>query len=198
MTLSLRERRRRKTAHDIQRACLALALEQGIDNITTGAIAAAAGVSPRTFFNYYANKEAAAVGIPPGFRESDLTALRMGSAPLAEDLKRFLEAHIACLAEAPETLRQVRMMVRRNDRVRAVLHQFLVEDRDHLTDCLNARLQDHSLATALASNAVCSMAQAIQLWETGTETSLPRAFDQVWEAQITAARMLGATASDSG
>ena len=51
MTLPLRERRRQETALLIQRATLELAMENGLDAVTTDAIAAASGVSTRTFFN---------------------------------------------------------------------------------------------------------------------------------------------------
>ncbi len=68
MTLSLRERRRQQTARDIQLATLDLAVKKGLENVTTEEIAATTGISTRTFFNYYTNKETAAVGARPPFR----------------------------------------------------------------------------------------------------------------------------------
>lgn len=67
MTVSLRERRRQQTARDIQLATLDLAVKKGLENVTTEEIAATTGISTRTFFNYYTNKETAAVGAPPPF-----------------------------------------------------------------------------------------------------------------------------------
>lgn len=67
MTLSLRQKRRQETARDIQRATLELALARGLEHVTTEEIAQVAGVSTRTFFNYFNNKEAAAIGIPQAF-----------------------------------------------------------------------------------------------------------------------------------
>lgn len=56
---SLRERRRRRTEQTIRNAAVDLAYELGLDNVTIEMISDAADISPRTFFNYFAFKEAA-------------------------------------------------------------------------------------------------------------------------------------------
>lgn len=58
---ALRERRRRLTEREIADAALDLFERQGVDGTTVDDIARAAGVSPRTFFRYFATKEAAAL-----------------------------------------------------------------------------------------------------------------------------------------
>ncbi|MET4430197.1 TetR family transcriptional regulator [Mycolicibacterium sp. 624] len=63
-SVGLRERRRRQTSLEIHRAALELASERGFDNVTVEEIATAAGVSPRTFFNYFTTKESAIVHAP--------------------------------------------------------------------------------------------------------------------------------------
>lgn len=83
---SLRERRRRKTADDIQRATLRLILAHGFAQVTTDMIAAEAGVSTRTFFNYFPNKEAATVGVSPEFTAEGIARFRRAEGSLAEDL----------------------------------------------------------------------------------------------------------------
>ena len=60
----LRDRQRRKTAGEIQHATLNLVRQYGLEHVTTEMIAEEAGVSPRTFFNYFPNKAAAMVGPP--------------------------------------------------------------------------------------------------------------------------------------
>jgi AcrR family transcriptional regulator len=60
----LRDRRRRETRREIHTAALRLAQEHGYDKVTVDMISAQAGVSPRTFFNYFPSKEAAVLPGP--------------------------------------------------------------------------------------------------------------------------------------
>ena len=54
---SLRDRQRAQIRADIRRAAFRLFIEHGYDAVTTEEIAAAAGVSPRTFFRHVPAKE---------------------------------------------------------------------------------------------------------------------------------------------
>lgn len=54
---SLRDRQRAQVRTEIRRAAFALFAARGFDNVTTEQIAAAAGVSPSTFFRHVATKE---------------------------------------------------------------------------------------------------------------------------------------------
>jgi AcrR family transcriptional regulator len=67
----LRERKRIATSRAIQLAALTLVTERGLDKVTIDDIATTADVSPRTFFNYFASKEAAIVGDGPGLPDPE-------------------------------------------------------------------------------------------------------------------------------
>ena len=56
ITLGLRERKKLDTRRALSDAALQLMFERGIDNVTREAIAGLAGVSLRTFSNYFAGK----------------------------------------------------------------------------------------------------------------------------------------------
>ncbi|MFI7742081.1 TetR family transcriptional regulator [Kocuria rhizosphaericola] len=60
---TLRARKKAETWSAIHEAAAALAVEHGVDRTTVEAVAAAAGVSPRTFFNYFPAKEDAVLGM---------------------------------------------------------------------------------------------------------------------------------------
>lgn len=70
----LREQKKRQTSQDLHRAALDLVHEDGLEAATINKIAESAGVSPRTFFNYYRSKEAAILGIPDNVDQAVLAA----------------------------------------------------------------------------------------------------------------------------
>lgn len=61
VSLGRREQKKLETRRAIRDAALDLALQNGLEVLTVEAIAHKAGVSPRTFFNYFASKEDALV-----------------------------------------------------------------------------------------------------------------------------------------
>lgn len=59
----LRERKKQATRNALAEAAVRLAAELGVENVTVEAISEAAGVSPRTFFNYFSSHDDAFVMI---------------------------------------------------------------------------------------------------------------------------------------
>ncbi|MCP2341657.1 TetR family transcriptional regulator [Actinomadura rupiterrae] len=95
--MGLRERKKAATRDALSRAAMRLAIQHGVEGVTVDAIAAAAGVSTRTFHNYFPGKEEAIV------------------APLTDGARALL----ARLAERPADEPVW-------DSVRTVLHEVLV------------------------------------------------------------------------
>src|ERR1700742_1718555 len=82
MHMGLRERRRRQTSAEIRGAAVRLARERGYDRVTVEEICAAAGISTRTFFNYFPNKESA-IAYGPSDIPPDLVADFVAAGPAA-------------------------------------------------------------------------------------------------------------------
>jgi AcrR family transcriptional regulator len=95
IAVGLRERKKTETRAALSEAALRLALEKGVDNVRVDEIAEAAGVSPRTYNNYFASREHAIVaGITASRAQAVASALR--SRPSSEPL---VESIIAAFAE---------------------------------------------------------------------------------------------------
>ncbi len=85
MTDGLRERKKAETRQALMTAAVRLAEQLGPDRVTVEAIAEAAGVSARTFFNYFPSKEDAIIGINPSETSElldDLASRPADEAPL--------------------------------------------------------------------------------------------------------------------
>lgn len=70
----LRDRKKQATREALREAALRLALERGPDNVRVEDIADAAGVSPRTYNNYFASREQAIVSAVTADREARIAA----------------------------------------------------------------------------------------------------------------------------
>lgn len=70
-----RAARRAQTERALRAAALDLAEERGFDGFTVDEVAARAGVSPRTFFNYFPTKEAAVLADPRPVMEAMIAAI---------------------------------------------------------------------------------------------------------------------------
>lgn len=106
MTLALRERRRLDTIRLIQQAAWRLATQKGHETVTVEAICAEAGVSVRTFFNYFPVREAAFVVGPPPFPDDAVERFLTGQGVFLDDLIALLQTR---LPESDDDRRQLCM-----------------------------------------------------------------------------------------
>jgi AcrR family transcriptional regulator len=108
----LRERRRLATQAEIEQVALDLFARNGSERTTVDDIAAAAGVSPRTFFRYFATKEDAALGANRAFDAALARRLeeRVGASTSLADLEDCIADVLAALsAEAGSIERMLRV-----------------------------------------------------------------------------------------
>jgi len=102
IALGLRERKKLKTKEAIQREALRLFQEQGYDETTIEQIAAAAEISPSTFFNYFPTKE----DVVLFDRYDPMLESFIASLPKDEPLSRTIERALSMFASTIETDRQ--------------------------------------------------------------------------------------------
>ena len=139
----LRERKRLATRRAIQHAVVELATLRGYDRVTIEEISAAADVSPRTFFNYFASKEEAAVGDVPSLTGLDAVQIFLDEgrdANLLEGMGRLLEAATRVIVDDRVESQRRRMLLREHPPLfakrMAVLHEF----EDELAELVSRRL----------------------------------------------------------
>ncbi len=101
VAVGLRERKKIETRRAISRAALELAVELGPDRVTVDDIAAAADVSPRTVFNYFATKEEAILGVDPD-RATEVAAMVTAQPPGVAPLAALRTAFVEIATSVPE------------------------------------------------------------------------------------------------
>ena len=102
--LGLRERKRQQTREALSWAALRLAVERGFDGVLVEDIAAEAGVSPRTYNNYFSSKAEAIAWrhLDRARRTADLIRERPLSEPLWESITGAVLAQVGDERASPE------------------------------------------------------------------------------------------------
>lgn len=100
----LRERKKLATRRALGVAAMRLAMQRGLDNVLVEDIAAAAGVSARTFNNYFGSKYEAicALAMDRGRQVGEALRNRTASEPLTEAITHAVLEQYGSADEAPE------------------------------------------------------------------------------------------------
>src|SRR4051812_43570721 len=124
--LPLRERHRAETWTAIRDAAAELAVEEGIAGATIDAISARAGISRRTFFNYFQSKEDAVLGTqPPIVPDEAIAVFDASSDDLFTRTVRLLSATTLSCVREDRDLRRRRDLAKRFPELRLRLSQYV-------------------------------------------------------------------------
>ncbi len=180
--MGLRERKKLETHRALSEAARRLVAERGFDAVTIEDIAEAAGVSVRTFANYFAGKDEAVVGVDPGVLEEITEQLR--ERPADEHPARSLRAVL--LDESEDALRRWRLRNALVTRHPELLPRFLaanVQLEVAVTDAIAPRLgRDPStdpLPRTLVAATLAAVRAAVAWWEASDRTTPWTAVDDV-------------------
>jgi AcrR family transcriptional regulator len=153
--IGLRERKKAATRLAIERAAVDLACDHGYEAATAEAIAARAGVSLRTFFNYFTGKDVAIVGTGL-LHIDDEQAERILEETAAGLLKGIVRVAAACAAETDPSSALMR-------RRRKLIHRYPPLFHPHVTGQIQfdnwLTEEEARLAVIMVSVAVRYLAQ---------------------------------------
>jgi AcrR family transcriptional regulator len=162
----LRERKKQATRKALREAALRLAVERGPDNVRVDDIAEAAGVSPRTYNNYFSSREqaiAAAVTAEREARVAAAVAARPSGVRLADAV---VEAIVGQYTSPDSHDADALLMITTRPALREAFLGTAAEIEDPLAAVIAKRLGDHSLATAqvLSASVAAAVRIALRRW----------------------------------
>lgn len=172
--VGLRARKKLETHRALSEAARRLVTERGFDAVTIEDIAAAAGVSVRTFANYFAGKDEAVVGVDPGVLEEIIEQLR--ERPADEHPVDSLRAVL--LDETDDALRRWRLRNELASRHPELLPRFLaanVQVEVAATEAIATRLgrdpRTDPLPRTLVAATLAAVRAAVAWWEESDRTT---------------------------
>ncbi|GII81875.1 TetR family transcriptional regulator [Sphaerisporangium rufum] len=162
----LREQKKQATREALRAAALRLALERGPDNVRVDDIAEAAGVSPRTYNNYFSSREQAIVAAVTSEREARVAAAvagRSDGAGLADAvIEAIVDQYTAAAAPGPDAL----LLITTRPALRDAFVDTTAAIEHPLTEAIAERLGDGDPHTArvLAASVTAAVRIALERW----------------------------------
>ena len=190
----LRDRRRQQTLREIQAVTLRLIDRHGFDAVSTEMIATEAGISKRTFFNYYLNKEAAALGPPLTFTPAALEAFAAARGTLVDDMAELLRVTLAAQTKRKDTIRAIAALLDKTPLLVATFRESMRQLNRQLTALLAPRLgPGHALtADILGEVVVVVLGRAFLQWGHDESMTLDAAVDLLRAELLAVGRALAA------
>lgn len=170
--LPLRERRREQTTQSIRRAAIELAYEHGLDAVTTEMISKLAGISPRTFFNYFPYKEAALIPPVLSFPDDSVAKFVAGKGELLDDMVDLLSPLFKNILVEKDLVRKSQEIAVSNPKLLALrdsaFHEFDAEIAEHIKTRLGTP-NEHERALHMAALIAASVRIGFRSWIDGND-----------------------------
>ncbi|WP_040808599.1 TetR/AcrR family transcriptional regulator [Nocardia concava] len=162
----LRERKKQATRAALREAALRLAREQGPDNVRVEDIAEAAGVSPRTYNNYFSSREQAIVAAVTAERETSIAAMVAARTPEVRLADAIVEAIVAQYTDPDESRRDALLFITTHPALREAYLSSTGSISKPLAAAIAERLtgSDELTARVLAAGVTAAVRVALEQW----------------------------------
>ena len=162
----LRDRKKQATREALRKAALRLALKRGPNGVRVEDIAEAAGVSPRTYNNYFSSREQAIVAAVTTERESRIAAAvaaRPASVRLADAV---VEAIVEHYTRPSDVGREALLLITTHHALREAFLDTANAIESPLADAIAQRLgdEDAQIARVLAASVAAAVRVALERW----------------------------------
>lgn len=188
MTEGLRERKKRETRAGLHRAALEITHAEGTGAATVERIAEQAGVSTRTFFNYFASKDDAISGVDPALPEQLAAELlaRPAEEPLVDALRAVMLGRLEAATADPELWALRRQVARDNPGFSAATVSSNLDVIDALADAAYQRAGSDPRSDAAPAALTFAVLSAIRaaFWvhaRRGFRGDVAAVLDEVWQ-----------------
>jgi AcrR family transcriptional regulator len=162
----LRERKKQATRKALRDAALRLALDCGADNVRVDDIADAAGVSPRTYNNYFSSREQAIVAAVTAEREARVAAAVAAIPATVRLADAVIEAIVEQYTDPGSRDRDALLLITTSPALRDAFLDTAAEIEHPLTAVIAERLGDTGQHTArvLSASVAAAVRVALQRW----------------------------------
>ncbi|RAJ58775.1 TetR family transcriptional regulator [Streptomyces sp. Amel2xB2] len=162
----LRERKKQATREALREAALRLAVERGPDQVRVEDIAEAAGVSPRTYNNYFASREQAIVSAVTADREARIAAAVAARPAEVRLADAVTEAVVEQYTNAGEREQRALLLITTQSALRDAFLDTTADIEPPLTAVIAERLDGAEAHTAhvLAASVAAAVRIALEGW----------------------------------
>lgn len=162
----LREQKKQATREALREAALRLALERGPDNVRVDDIAEAAGVSPRTYNNYFSSREQAIVAAVTTERETRVAAAVKARPATVRLADAVIDSIVDQYTTQSESGRDTLLLITTRPTLRDAFVHASTAIEQPLTDAIAERLggTDPHTAHVLAAGVAAAVRVALEQW----------------------------------
>ncbi|PKV93907.1 TetR family transcriptional regulator [Amycolatopsis echigonensis] len=160
----LRERKKQATRIALREAALRLAIEHGPANVRVDDIAEAAGVSPRTYNNYFSSREEAIVAAVTADRENRIAAAVAERLPDTRLAEAIIDAITEQYTDPDEQSRDALLLITTNPGLRTAFLDAPAALEDPLQEVIATRVGDQQTARVLAASVAAAVRVALEQW----------------------------------